>query len=386
MALFLDLLHVPVGLTNDTIDGLYKALSDGHDHGDGIWKPHQSPLIRRLVELFTQRGLTRLDSVHKELLAWQQGHRHVPSPDPVPAPPGALLRWTPAELSLVSIYLEALPPAKWTLSDHMLAIDYVCQRYLPADELVLESQWLATRATLMGKVQANLAAELTTKQADAVLQALPTTVSAAAASFQLGPALETVLQFAARRAAEHVQALADGVRHRMRNLIAEDLEARSLGALPPGTSSLETKLSDAFGALNRDWRRIAITEAGEAQLQGFIASLPPGTRVKRVERYDTACSFCRSIDGRIATVVSPEKANKDPDTEVWLGKNNMGRSASPMKRVGGALVPRDPEEMWWLPAGLAHPNCRGRWIPVQELDPGDDPDFAAELAAILGSS
>jgi len=386
MGLFIDLLAVPVGLTNDTLEGLYKALADGHDHGDdGIWKPHDSPLVRRLIELFTQRGLTRLDSVQKELQAWHAGHRHVPSKQTI-VPPGALARWNPAELSLVKLYLESLPPAKWSLTDHMMAIDYVFQRYLPEDELVKEAEWLSTRAALMGKVQANLAAPVTTQQADKILQSLPVTVAGAAVTQVVSSTLQSVLEFAALRCAESVRALADSARHRMRSIIAADLEARAFGIPPTGSSSLETKLADEFATLNRDWRRIAVTEAGEAQLQGFIASLQPGAKVKRVERYENACSFCRGIDGRVATVVAPDTPDKNPDTMIWPGKNNIGRSASPMKRVGGALVPRDKDELWWLPAGLAHPHCRGRWVPVLEDEPGDDPAFGDELRAILGSS
>lgn len=387
MGLFLDLLHVPVRVTNDALEGLYKALSDGHDHGeDGIWKPHESPLIRRLIELFTQRGLDRLDVVKKQILGWQAGAFHKPGAKPPAAlPPGSVQRWDAAELSLVQIYLESLPPSKWTLDDHMLSIDFVVQRYLPQDVVASEAEWLATRAGLMGKVQANLEKEPTPKQADGILAALPSTVAEAASAFALTATQTAMLNFARVRAVENVRALSDSTRHRMRAVVTADLEQRALGNVPAGTSSLETKLLDEFGALNRDWRRIAVTEAGEAQLQGFIASLKPGARVKRVERYKDACAFCRKIDGFVATVVDPAAPNKNPDTQVWVGKNNVGRSASPKKRVGDLLVEREPHELWWLPAGLAHPHCRGRWVLVDEPEPGDDPAFASLLSSILST-
>jgi hypothetical protein len=386
MGLFLDLLHVPVAVTNDALEGIYKALSDGHDHGDdGIWKPHPSPLIRRLIELFTKRGLDRLASVHEQLLAWQAGSKHVASAAEIPTPPGMMTRWSRAELSLVKIYLESLPVAKWTLDDHMMAVDYVVQTYLPADALATEAEWLATRAGLMGKVQANMDAAPTLKQADVILAGLPSTVAQASTAFSLSRSHAAAMDFARVRCAEQVRALSEDVRHRMRTIVAADLEQKAFGAIPAGTSSLETKLSDAFATLNRDWRRIAVTEAGEAQLQGFIASLKPGARVKRIERYDGACAFCRKIDGVVATVVTADGPNKDPDTMVWPGKNNIGRSASPRKRVGDVLVEREPDEMWWLPAGLAHPHCRGRWVLQPGDEPGDDPVFAAELRSILGS-
>jgi hypothetical protein len=53
--------------------------------------------------------------------------------------------------------------------------------------------------------------------------------------------------------------------------------------------------------------------------------------------------------------------------------------------VGDDLVDRTEEEMWWLPAGLAHPHCRGRWVPVLDDEPGDDPEFGDWLRNLLGS-
>lgn len=379
MGLFLDLIHLSKRATDGALEYIYKAA--GHDHdGDGIWKPHDSPLVRRLIELFSERGLDRLSHVKNELEAWSLGHKHVPTVEPVPSP-GMMLRWSPEELSLVRLYLEALPPTQWTIDDHMMAVDFVVQRYLPMDAMQAEAEWLAVRSGMMGKVQANMAKDPTAKQADSILSALPSTVAGAAQQFSLKPGTVKALDFSRARSAESVRSLTEAVRHKMRGAVLQHLEE---DALTPGGSSLQSKLLDEFGTLNRDWRRIAITEAGEAQLQGLIASLKPGTRVKRVEQYDDACGFCRSIDGRVVTVVEPGKADKNSDTEVWPGKNNMGRSASPRKRVGNILVEREPEEMWHLPAGLAHPNCRGRWVVVEDTtEPGDDPEFAKWLEANL---
>jgi hypothetical protein len=386
MGLFLDLLHVPVGVTNDAIEGIYKALSDGHNHGDdgAIWQPHQSVLIRRLVELFTQRGLDRLAAVKQALTDWQTGKNHTPSTTPVVVPPGAVQRWNADELALAGVYLESLPPAQWTLDDHMMAVDLVMHTLMSPDDLIAEAEWLAVRAGMMGKVQANMAAEPSVKQADAILAALPSSVAGAVQQFRLPPKQAAVLSFASARAAEHVTSLADGARHKMRAMIAEDLEQRALGVPPTGSSSLQTKMLDAFGTLNRDWRRIAVTEAGEAQLQGLVASMKPGAKLKRVEQYKGACAFCRKIDGLVVTVVAADAPKKNPDTEIWPGKNNIGRSASPRKRVGDVLVEREPHEMWQVPAGLVHPHCRGRWLHVDDgAQAGDDPEFAAWLGATL---
>jgi len=381
--LFVDLIHLNARSTDDALEYIYKAAAHEHD-GEGIWKPHDSKLIQRLVELFTRRGLDRLASVKQEIEDWTLGHRHVPTVGPLPPSPGAMHRWTGEEMQLAHIYLQALPIGQWTIEDHMLAVDMIVQQYMPPGMLHSEAEWLATRASMMGKVQANMDAmgmEPTTNQADTVLAALPSTVAGAEAQFVLSPAAKSMLEFSAARSAESVRALTDDARHRMRGVVLRHLEEQAAGG-PPGVD-LRTKLFDQFATLNRDWRRIAVTEAGEAMLQGLIASLPAGTQVKRVERYVGACAFCRSIDGKIATVVDAAKPKKDSETEVWVGKNNIGRSPSPKKRVGDVLVPRTADEMWHLPAGLAHPHCRGRWIVLEGPKPGDDPEFAAWLAKHL---
>lgn len=382
MTILLDIHKLCDCVSNDVLEHMHKAQSEGPE--DTIWVEHPSPLIRRLIELFTQRGLARLDAVREGILKWQSGANFKAGVVP-PTQPNGILRWSADERALVRLYLESLPPAQWTIDDHMMSVDLVVQSYLPADALTTEAEWLAVRSGMMGKVQANMDAEkLTTDQADTILEAMPSTVAGAVAQFGVTGAVRRSLDFARVRAVENVRSLADGVRHRMRHLVAADLEQRANGAVPPCTSSLQTKLLDEFGALNRDWRRIAVTEAGEAQTQGFIAALPAGAKVKRVEQYRGACAFCRKIDGVVMEVVDAADPDKDPDTQVWAGKNNIGRSASPRRRQAGVLVERQSDEMWQIPAGLVHPHCRGRWLAVAEAHPDDDAEFAAELALILG--
>lgn len=384
MTLFLDVYPLSQRATNAALEYIFKST---HDHDGGIWAPHSSPLVRRLIELFTERGLDRFDTVKSELLAWQSGAKHRAVDMPV-ARPGVMDRWNKPELELVKMYLESLPIDDWSLDDHMMAVDYVVQRYLPQNELVMEADWLSTRATMMGKVQANMTADavaaMTGAIADKVISALPISASTATSQFNLVGLEKAALDFARVRTGENVRAVHDSVRHKLRNTVVQHLQEQQ--SLPAGvpSSSLETKLFDQFANLNRDWRRIAVTEAGEAQTQGFIAALKPGTKVQRVEVYANACAFCKKIDGTIAEVVEPERADKNPDTMIWVGKNNIGRSASPRKRVGDMLIDREPEEMWWLPAGLAHPHCRGRWVATIQDEPGDDADFSDWLRGVLG--
>lgn len=370
MSLFVDLIELGVQRTNDALEFMCKA-----DHGqdDSIWAPMESPLIARLVELFTQRGLDRLDAVRTEILNWSAGAMHTPGTR-LPRPGGLMERWTQSELSLVHLYLQHLPPAEWTLEDHMMAIDATVQRYLPTDDMRTEAEWLATRSSLMGRVQANMEG-VDADQADILLASMPSTVGEAVAAFGGTVVQQAVMAHASERCAENVRNLSNDARHRMRGVIAEHVTERELGLPVVSGSSLQTKLLDQFGTLNRDWRRIAVTEAGEAQTAGYVASLPVGAKVKRVEQYKNACAFCRKIDGRVMEVVDPSAEKKDPETQIWAGKTNVGRSASPRKRVGMVLKEREPVEMWQVPVGLVHPHCRGRWIPTIQDRPGDDPDF-----------
>lgn len=379
MGLFLDLIDVDEARTNDALEFLCKAT---HDHDGDIWLPMDSPLLRRMVELFTQRGLARLDAFRVELQAWVEGHRHTAG-DRIARPAGLMERWNEAEKSIVKLYLEHLPPADWTLDDHMLAVDFLAQRYLPADDMRTEADWLSARASLMGRVQAAMG-EVDAHQADALIMAMPGSTEAAVAAFGATQAQRAMMEFAAQRCAENVRHLSESARHAMRGLIAEHVTERAMGVKGQG-SSLETKLQDAFGVLNRDMRRIAVTESGEAQTQGFVASLPVGARVKRVEQYRNACAFCRKIDGRVVEVVSPDAENKNWDNQIWSGKSNVGRASSPRKRVGNAFVERDDSERWTIPSGLVHPHCRGRWVETHHPQEGDDPDFAAFLSRTLSS-
>lgn len=377
--MFIDFQPLSPQATNDALEFIYKSNATG-DGGAGIWKPHDSVLIRRLIELFTARGLNRLEQVKAELLAWEKGENHKPAPAPVAAP-GMMQRWSESELSLVKLYLQSLPPGTWTLKDHMMAVDFVVQRYLPQDELKTEAEWLASRAVLMGKVKANYdASKINPKQADKLLQALEPGSAPASAQQQ------AAADYAEVHAAEYVQALGDKARHQLREVVMNNLQPGVTGGTAAPLPSLESQLHDQFSDLNRDWRRIAVTEAGESHLQGFIASLAPGTKVQRVEVYETACAFCKKIHGKVYTVVPADAPNKDGETQVWPGKSNYGRSASPKKRVGDQLVEREASELYWAPAGLAHPHCRGDWVVVSlpaALPEGHSAEFADELDAIL---
>lgn len=363
--------------TDAALEALHKAIGEGVPD---IWDPHPNPYVRRIVELFTQRGLSRIEDVKAELLRFLRGEAFdagLVRPD---LPSEYMQRWSPSEVGLTKLYLESLPPEDFALSDWMLLVEYLAQRYLREDDLVRDADWLSYRAVAMGKVQAHLGGDVSLRQVDDILLLLPPAIEAAKL-LALTPLQEAVLAFGRARCADQVTQISESVRHRMRCLLVDYQEGVFLENRRVVSESIQSRLLDEFATLNRDWRRIAVTEAGEMQNQGYIASLSAGTKVKRIEMYRGACPFCRSIDGMVLTVTDPAMPDKDPDKDVWVGKTNMGRSASPRRREGSELVERPKEERWWIPAGPAHPHCRGSWVKVTPGVPRD-PVFDEWIASL----
>jgi hypothetical protein len=381
MPLLIDIEPLSCCATDHTLEFIYKAIGDPPDDG-GIWEEHPSPFVRRLIELFTQRGLSRISGLQLELARWLDGKMHREGRMPA-RPEGATLeRWSPGELALAKLYLESLKPSEFSLDDWMMVCDYLVQKYLPHDALEAEAEWLSVRSTLMGRVQADMG-KINFEQADKLVAAMPNTLSVAEREFELNRMQGAVIQFGVRRCAENVVQLAENARRKLRRSIMSYQEAVFVGGKEDAFGSLQTKLLDDFGVMNRDWRRIAMTEAAENQMQGLVASVADGTKMKRIEHYRGVCPFCKKIDGKVVDVVSPDHAPKDPDKQVWVGKNNVGRSASPRRRVGGILMDRTPDEMWWMPAGPAHPHCRGTWLVIDPPTPDPDSMWGKWLSGTL---
>ncbi|WP_431860176.1 hypothetical protein [Azospirillum sp.] len=381
--LLIDVGAVPDCTCTDHLDGLYKALAENPSADDKtIWAPHPNPYLTAHVEESTARLQAILERIQDTLARLLTGE-----------PIGELskadvpwLRWSEADFQHARMRLEAKRPEDYELSDWMLLVDYLIQRYLPEGVIQSEAEYLTVRASMLGKVQANMAARKpSTATIGAVAFLIPTSF-AHVPPHVLNPVELEVLKFARARAAENISDVTEGARHRMKTLIREHLQAQILGQKEGTAAALRQRIFDEFGQLNRDFRRIAVTEAGECCNSGFIAAQKPGKKVRRVEAYQGACEFCRSINGKVFTVVSPAKPDKDGEAEIWLGKTNIGRSAAPRKKVGAELVEREPHERWWPAAGVQHPHCRGAWTPVVEKPPEVSQEFADWLDGLIATA
>lgn len=363
--LFLDVSAASDEATDAALEAMHKSMADPLQ-GD-IWQPHDDPLLRDLIEHWTAIGLRKLEGMRSDFLRLVKSKVGVLAKagkvPPRPPVDRLLRRWTADEFAQVKAYLEAKPGSEWSFDDHMLSIEWIHQRWWPAEEVRTEAQWYAAKTIYAGRLERAL---------QATMKPLP--VMALRESWQYLPdgspdderhrgtsksaVLEKLIQFGEERCAQNIVALTEKSRRQMAGLVLEHQKAQFSGDAAGTAESLETKLLDTFGELNRDWRRIALTEATENANNGFLATLAAGTKVKRLEVYATACPYCKKIHGTVLEVAAPGKARYlDGEKFVWVGKNNIGRAASPRKRVGGALVERTTAERWWIPAGPVHPNC-----------------------------
>lgn len=360
MSILIDIEPLSCGCSDHALEFLHKALSEDDD----IWREHENVFIRELVKRVSEKGQANLEGLKKELLSWI-GKNPVGPQMPKPVV-GMLGRWTKNELAAVKAYLSGIPKDTWMANDYQLLVDYLVQSHFP-DSPIKWADYIVKRAVLMGKIQ-SVAETVSEKQAEALIDHFKdeAAYNAAAEMAQLN---QTIIDYGIAHCADMIQSMEDSTRYQVKRVILDYQKNVQLGNKPE--QSLQATLFDTFSQLNRDWRRIAVTETGEMTNQGFVSSMPEGQKLRRVEQYKGACPFCKKWNGKVLTVVSADKRDKDWETEIWPGKTNYGRSASPYKRVGGQLVKRTKAELYMPAAGLFHPHCRGMWVKVAK---GAEPD------------
>lgn len=347
---------------------LGKAIRDGQD--GNLWLPMDSPYLTDLVEAFTHAGQTQIQSFKDALSGWLAAHGQPQKKKGLPAllMPAAPIHWTEKELDAWFAYFTAKPRYMWTPEDWSMLVEWLLQKYWSPQWAASMGDWLAVKSTLLGQIEAGLAANPPSAKLAAMLaSAIPASLPAAVTlGLPVSGITHAMVEFARARCAQAIVDMGDRMRDGVRAIVLEHQRAVALGGK---LENLEQMLFNRYATANRDWRRIAVTEASENAAQGVVSASKPGDKLKRVEQYKGVCAWCHKIDGRIVTVVAASKGKKDGETEVWPGKTNIGRSSSPRKRMGTFLVEREPHELWWIAAGAQHPNCRGRWIHVTGIDP-----------------
>ncbi len=317
----------------------------------------------------------------KEALDWwlaDHGNPHQSGANPMPDAP---VQWTDAEIFAWKNYLLAKPRILWTPEDWSMMVEWLLQQYWSPKWASSMADWLSHKSTLLGQIEAGLAANPPSAVvAAAIASAIPATVAQAVqAGIPVSPVTQALIDYARVRCATAIVDMGDSMKSGIRAVVLEHQQAVLLGGKE---ENLTLKLFEKYATANRDWRRIAVTEVSENAAQGTVAATEPGMQLKRLERYKGVCDWCHKINGRIMTVVDAAKANKNGETEIWPGKTNIGRSSALRKKVGDKLVWREPDEMWWVAAGAQHPMCRGRWVSQGNTDPDRYVKF---LAAVQSS-
>lgn len=234
---------------------------------------------------------------------------------------------------------KPLTNGEWAIikADVLKAFDYL---------YAYEEERIALHALSLGRVIKGLPLD---KQLTATYKTLKPAVDDAMAKLT-GPEWSNTVRFAQQEAGAMIVELKQKQYKAIHDTIQNSIKQRVTHG------QLEEALYDRFGAMNRDWRRIAETEIGNAQNNGqLITELQ---RKKPDEDYvfmkgissSEACPWCRNeVDGKIVVLLEepPDDGgdtvivNGESYTAIWPGKSNYGRNRA----------------NWWVSAGTQHPHC-----------------------------
>lgn len=361
--MLVDLTHVPASQANAMVDYLCKSVEEAIADD-----PHPTDALTGAMEDATttpgRLALLRLqDAVLAVLVTGQP-----PAMEKAKKP-----SWLPRKTLCDQLEVKAMraAPGSLTFTDYLDVIDCLILKYVREDILQDQARVQAVKQYLVGHLRAtgtiSTAGGLSTAL---TIAALPKTIEQALIIWHnITDYDKRMIEAAQANAARLVTDLTASARSRMKKLIIE-AERRRAGEATAAFNPqpLAQQLSETFGDLNRDWRRIAVTETAINSSDGFVATLQ-GQHVRWVS-HPACCDYCRSMTGRIFRVVSAKDKRKDEQTDMWVGKQqeNVGRAISKRKRLdNGTLVDR-PDDERVIPAIPAHPSCRCIWVPATQAE------------------
>lgn len=206
------------------------------------------------------------------------------------------------------------------------------------------------------------------------LKGLPTNLKAAIKRGSFTAQEVRALKYAFQYAAINITSVTSRAQARISNMVVESIQNREHPRRLASRMFDEMAIGDD-AVLNRDWERISITETNRSANDAIIAGHADGEYVLGNSHAD-ACQYCmRYINKKVykVTTLPPENpSNYKPgsskyielanrwDTEIWVGKSNMGRSLAARRRTPKGLVPRKHHELG-TPVIPLHPTCRCRW-------------------------
>lgn len=166
---------------------------------------------------------------------------------------------------------------------------------------------------------------------------------------------KNMLRFAQVSAAENITSMSSRTKTQLRSLLSN---AKLQGL---SQKDLANQMRLTFKGLDKDWRRIVVTESASIATNGYIMSQGEGQKIVGQSAAD-ACPWCiDKIHGKIFTVThiaAQAMTSGMWDTHIWTGKNNVHRSRHKNTAAGKK---RSSAELW-KPCIPMHPHCRCRWV------------------------
>jgi|GEM_PF-2121398 len=230
------------------------------------------------------------------------------------------------------------------------------------------------------------------------IHSLPETVAEAAKEYSLSIEETLALKAAIEEGASLISNTSIDTIQLVRDTLTENIKRG--GSAKDLIKALREKIKDDTGELNRDWQRVAITEANSAFNNGYLSMMREGDYVVGFSLPDACESCLELISGQVFKVRSepaPDYANMNPleyekwadvwENYVWAGKNNFGRSSSKRARIDkkkgnskNNLREKHHHEHS-MPALPNHPSCRCRWIRINPKYQWVDKDNQIKLRA-----
>ncbi len=319
-----------------------------------LWERHPTdPILAEVEDLSTEWMVRRLGLIEQEASRaffgdWPMMTKALPADDPCQDLERRIRGAEPGSLPF-TIYLQV--------------IDCWLKRHLPEKAAIGLAQRQAVKQYVAGMLRHRIVAP-TPEEAQIAVASLPGSLQQAQVNdWQLTAEDTARLDLAQAQAARHVTDITAATRSRLQRVIL-DAERERLVQHRQGLQHprLQQTLQDTFQDLDRDWRRLAVSETSINASDGRVAATPIGEKLQWLA-HPGACRYCRSQHLKIFLVVSASKVDKDPETEIWPGKlaMNMGRAIAKRKRTEHGLVDRTDDELV-TPVIPAHPECRCNWV------------------------
>jgi hypothetical protein len=299
-----------------------------------MWSPNPDPLRGFVEDHFWNLGSRFL----RDFVSLVLGKKvQIAKAEGMPKPPG----WG----EVMKLFETGGGPAHQMATWNSL-IDGFVQALLPAHTAEDAARVWALRSAMLGTIEDRIKAITTPGAWDGYFHTMP-------------PAQQHIANWTQLRGANFITKLTSSARQKALDVL---VEGQLQGA---GPRWVQTQLMERMGELNRDWRRIAITETAMAIENGKLAAVAddPGQWEAVWVGGPHACPFCRSMFGRTFTIVAKPKPGMDPEKFIWPGKHNVGRSMHLHRRDG---TKRGPEELW-IPCIPAHPHCMCLWSIRRKL-------------------